>query len=188
MPPTPPYLETERLVLRLAEHGDAGAIARYYDRNREHLAPSRPLVEEEFYTEPFWAAQVSANASEFQHGRSVRLFVFPRDEPGRVVGNVNFTQIFRHPAHYCVLGYGLDRDHVGRGLMSEAVSAAVEYMFREQRLHRVTANYVPRNERSGRLLRRLGFVVEGYARDLLLLNGRWEDHIVTSRVNEGWEA
>ena len=44
-------------------------------------------------------------------------------------------------------------------------------MFREQNLHRIQANYVPRNERSGGLLRRLGFVVEGYARDYLLLNG-----------------
>lgn len=182
----PPRLETERLLVRMAGQEDADAIAHYFEQNREHLAQSRPTVGDEFYTAPFWAAQARANEAEFREGRSVRLFVFPRDEPGRVIGNVNFTQVFRHPAHYCVLGYGLDREHVGRGLMSEAVGAGVEYMFRVQRLHRIMANYVPRNERSGRLLRGLGFVVEGFARDYLLLNGRWEDHIMTSRINEDW--
>ena len=183
----PPRLETARTVVRMAGEQDAPGIARYYDENREHLAPSRPRVGEEFYTAPFWAGQVRANDAEFRDGRSVRLFVFDAEEPARVIGNVNFTQIFRHPAHYCVLGYGLDRRYEGRGIMGEAVDAAVEYMFREQRLHRIMANYVPRNERSGRLLRRLGFVVEGYARDYLLLNGRWEDHILTSRTNDAWE-
>jgi ribosomal-protein-alanine N-acetyltransferase len=38
--------------------------------------------------------------------------------------------------------------------------------------------------RSGRLLRALGFVVEGYARDYLQINGRWEDHILTSLTNQ----
>jgi ribosomal-protein-alanine N-acetyltransferase len=188
MPRIPPHLQTERLVVRTPAAGDAAAIARYYDENREHLAGSRPRVGEEFFTESFWSAQVEASEAEFRAGRSVRLFVFPRDDGARVIGNINFTQVIRSPAHSCVLGYGLDRAHVGRGLMSEAVGAAVEYMFREQRMHRVNANYVPRNERSGRLLRRLGFVVEGYARDLLLLDGRWEDHIVTSRINDAWSA
>ncbi len=183
-----PQLETERLVVRMAEPEDAAPIAAYYTANREHLAASRPRVAEEFFTAPFWSAQVEASRAEFREGRSVRLFVFPRGDGGRVIGNINFTQILRSPAHACVLGYGLDRAHVGRGLMSEAVGAAVEYMFREQRMHRVNANYVPRNERSGRLLRGLGFAVEGYARDLLLLDGRWEDHIVTSRINDRWSA
>ncbi|HKF75835.1 MAG TPA: 30S ribosomal protein S5 alanine N-acetyltransferase, partial [Candidatus Dormibacteraeota bacterium] len=35
----------------------------------------------------------------------------------------------------------------------------------------------------GSVLRRAGFVVEGYARDYLLINGRWEDHMLTAIVN-----
>ncbi len=44
------------------------------------------------------------------------------------------------------------------------------------------------NERSVRLLRRLGFVVEGYARDYLLIQGRWQDQVLVGLTNPGWRA
>jgi ribosomal-protein-alanine N-acetyltransferase len=34
---------------------------------------------------------------------------------------------------------------------------------------------MPHNRRSGNVLKRAGFVVEGYARDYLMINGKWED-------------
>ena len=40
------------------------------------------------------------------------------------------------------------------------------------------ASYLPRNDRSGVLLKRLGFEIEGKARAYLRINGRWEDHIL----------
>lgn len=184
----PPHLVTERVIVRLAGLDDVPQIVRYFQENREHLAPSRPLVGEEFYTQGFWAAQVRANLAEFREDRSLRLFIFDRADEGRVIGNANFTQFFRGPAQYCVLGYGLAGDREGRGLMREALEAAIGYVFRELNLHRIMANYVPRNERSGRLLRRLGFTVEGFARDYLLLNGRWEDHLLTSLHNPDWRG
>lgn len=184
----PPVLTASRVIVRFAEAADVPQVVRYFRDNREHLAPSRPLVGEEFHSEGFWHAQVRANLSEFREGKSVRLFLFDRARPERVIGNANFTQVFRSPAHYCTLGYGLDREYEGKGMMREGLETALEYMFGPQNFHRVQANYVPRNERSGGLLRRLGFVIEGYARDYLLLNGRWEDHILTSKTNTVWKA
>lgn len=71
--------------------------------------------------------------------------------------------------------------------MYEALTAAVKYTFEEMNLHRIMANYMPANERSGKLLRQLGFTLEGYARDYLLLEGGWRDHILTSLINEHWK-
>ena len=45
------------------------------------------------------------------------------------------------------------------------------------------ANYMPNNTRSGTLLERLGFEKEGLARQYLQIAGRWEDHILTSKLN-----
>jgi ribosomal-protein-alanine N-acetyltransferase len=67
--------------------------------------------------------------------------------------------------------------------MRESLQASISYVFSELRLHRIMANYMPFNRRSGGLLRRLGFVVEGYARDYLQINGAWEDHVLTSLTN-----
>jgi ribosomal-protein-alanine N-acetyltransferase len=181
-----PRITTERTILRMAEPGDVPAILRYQTENREHLAASRPRVTDDFYTDEFWQAQVHASRAEFRNDRSLRLFVFDRAEPGRVIGNVNFTQIQRGPAQFCFLGYGLDRAKEGQGLMREALQAAIRYAFEEMNLHRVMANHAPWNTRSGGLLRRLGFVVEGYARDYLYLDGQWVDHVLTSLTNPGW--
>jgi ribosomal-protein-alanine N-acetyltransferase len=85
------------------------------------------------------------------------------------------------------VGYSLAESKQGNGYMSEAVSLCVEYIFDELNFHRIVANYMPRNQRSGNLLKKLGFVVEGYARDYLLINGKWEDHILTSLINTHWQ-
>jgi ribosomal-protein-alanine N-acetyltransferase len=70
--------------------------------------------------------------------------------------------------------------------MTEALGAVILYAFSDLRLHRLQANYLPRNERSARVLRRLGFVVEGVARDYLRIDGRWEDHVLTGLTNPDW--
>jgi ribosomal-protein-alanine N-acetyltransferase len=67
--------------------------------------------------------------------------------------------------------------------MDEALAAGLDWAFGELGLHRVMANYLPRNERSGRLLARLGFEREGYAREYLKIAGRWEDHVLTAKIS-----
>ncbi len=50
--------------------------------------------------------------------------------------------------------------------MREALQAAIQYMFTTQRLHRIAAGYRPENVRSGRLLARLGFHIDGYSKNI----------------------
>jgi ribosomal-protein-alanine N-acetyltransferase len=61
-------------------------------------------------------------------------------------------------------------------------------MFDTQNLHRIMANYIPGNERSARLLERLGFEREGYAKAYLNIAGRWQDHVMTALVNSRFET
>jgi ribosomal-protein-alanine N-acetyltransferase len=182
---TPPVITTPRLVLRMATHEDAAGIVHYFSSNREHLAASRPRMTEEFFTESFWQAQAQHALAEFRTDRSLRLFAFD-GAAGGVVANVNFVQFQRGPAHYCTLGYGVAREREGQGFMREALVAAIGWVFGPGNMHRIQANYVPWNQRSGGLLRRLGFVVEGYARDYLFLDGAWRDHVLTSLTNASW--
>lgn len=70
--------------------------------------------------------------------------------------------------------------------MAEILAEALSFAFNTLKLHRIMANYVPTNERSARLLKRLGFAIEGYAKDYLYLDGTWKDHVLTSLTNPNW--
>ncbi len=59
--------------------------------------------------------------------------------------------------------------------MHESLKLTIAYAFDELNLHRVMANYAPTNVKSGRVLRRLGFRIEGYAERYLMINGVWTD-------------
>jgi ribosomal-protein-alanine N-acetyltransferase len=67
--------------------------------------------------------------------------------------------------------------------MHEALSAAIDHVFKALKLHRIMVNYMPANERSAALARKLGFVPEGIARDYLYIDGAWRDHVLTALVN-----
>jgi ribosomal-protein-alanine N-acetyltransferase len=71
--------------------------------------------------------------------------------------------------------------------MSEALQQAVRYMFIEQKLHRINANFRPENVRSGRLLARLGFRIDGFAPRYLFIDGDWRDHIQTSLISDAFQ-
>jgi ribosomal-protein-alanine N-acetyltransferase len=187
---TSPFLCSQRLVLRMPDSTEAESVADYYRRNRQHVANSQALMPESFYTAKHWAETLPRYQQAFEDDQSINLFVFLRNEgeryDDRVIGSVNFTSIIRRAAQFCYLGYSLDENLQGQGYMTEAVGRGIEFAFREKNIHRIMANYVPQNLKSGRVLSRLGFVVEGYARNYLFLNGRWQDHVMTSLTNSNW--
>lgn len=177
-------IETARLLLTIPEPDDAPRLLSFVEENRAHFAPWSPPEPDDYYTETYWRGRIRAARSEFTQGQSMRLVILRKENPrGAIVGECNFSNIIRGPFQACFLGYRLDQRAVGQGLMFEALGAAIDYAFERLRLHRIMANYIPVNERSGRTLRRLGFTVEGYARDYLLIAGRWQDHILTALTN-----
>ncbi|HEY0602530.1 MAG TPA: ribosomal protein S5-alanine N-acetyltransferase [Herpetosiphonaceae bacterium] len=186
MPTTPPILTTERLVLRMITDDDIPGIIHYYTANHEHLAPFSPRRPDNFLTEPYWQQMIARVHNDFANDRSLRLVLCDRTRPQQMIGEVNFNNFVRGAAHFCHLGYTIDAGYQGGGYMTEALQAAIAYVFAELHMHRIMANYIPHNQRSGKVLRRLGFVVEGYARDYLLIDGAWQDHILTSLTNPDW--
>jgi ribosomal-protein-alanine N-acetyltransferase len=179
-------IETARLLIRLPKPGDVPEIIHYYSTNRSHLQPYSPTFGPDFLDEAAWLEQVRKRELEFQAGESFRAFLFARPEDRRIVGNINLTQVHRGAFHSCGLGYNLAASEQGKGYMTEAVGAVVRFAFTEWRLHRVAADYLPRNVRSGAVLERCGFKVEGRAPAYLLIDGRWEDHVLTAITNPDW--
>ncbi|MBK8325014.1 MAG: GNAT family N-acetyltransferase [Betaproteobacteria bacterium] len=182
-------LETERLRLEIARPGHEAALARFFAENFEsHLARWSPPPPPGGHTLSWWAERLPGHAAEFERGESARWVVFLREsDSSNAVATANVTQIVRGPFQAAYLGYQVDRRHEGLGLMTEALRAVVTHAFDEMRLHRLMANHVPENERSIRVLARLGFAKEGLAKDYLFIGGAWRDHVLTALANPAFD-
>ena len=183
-----PVLSTPRLRLLPAEPAFARAMLEHQLRNRAHFAPWDPTPGEAFYTELYWEMQLRQRARDWENGSGARFLLTTPDQPQRVIGTVSLSNIVRGVFQACHLGYGIDQAHQGQGLMREALQALIAFAFDELKLHRIQANYQPQNQRSAAVLRRLGFVIEGEARDYLFLNGAWRDHVLTSLTHPDFDA
>lgn len=183
-----PTLNTGRCTVRLAQIEDIEAVIEYFRSNRAHLADGGPAWPSNYLSNDYWEEQIKQNLDDFHGDAAIRFFLFDRANPSVVVGSANLNNIVRGAAQYCNLGYSIAQDREGKHMMKEALQSVISYGFSALNLHRIMANYQPSNQRSGWLLRSLGFNVEGYARDYLLINGKWCDHILTSMLNPNWIA
>lgn len=177
-------IATERLLLQAGDESLADAVADFHTRNRRHFAPWDPPTPETFFTAAAQAERIRTGLKAFAEGSAFRYWVSPAGQPGHVIGSINFSQLARGAFHNAVLGYALDEARQGQGLMHEALSAAISEMFSPRvNLHRLQAAYRPENRRSGAVLARLGFRIEGLARDYLFIDGAWRDHHLTALTN-----
>lgn len=175
-------IKCERVTLAVLSPGQADIVVRYYTDNREHLEPWEPLREAAFYEPAEVRTRLEKAAVAFEEGSAFHFAVI-ENESGRMIGVCNFSNVIRGAFQACYLGFAIAGSHQGRGLMSEAVQAGIKYMFETAGLHRIMANYLPHNERSAALLKRLGFEREGYARAYLKIAGIWQDHVLTALTN-----
>ncbi|WP_353472567.1 GNAT family N-acetyltransferase [Salipiger sp. H15] len=176
-------ITTPRTEARLVSESDAAPLRAYYLRNAAHLEPWEPRRPAGFHDAAAWQARARAHAAEAAEGRAFRFVARLRGEV-EVLAVANFTNVVRGPFLACTLGYSMDAAHQGRGLMHEVLAAVIPWLETEAGLHRIMANHLPENARSAALLARLGFEVEGRARDYLQIDGRWRDHVLTARIND----
>ena len=175
-------INTARTVIDVLHESHAARLGDYYRENTQHLRPWEPIRPNDFTSLSACAARGRQAQLNFKHGLSVNLVAISKDDQ-RIAAICNFTNIIKGPMMACNLGYSVAADQQGTGLMREVISAALPYMFDKVGLHRIMANYLPENARSGALLARLGFEKEGYAKSYLKINGEWRDHILTAKIN-----
>jgi [ribosomal protein S5]-alanine N-acetyltransferase len=179
-------LDTARLTLELPQRIHAEAARDFHVQSWPHLQRWFPPVPADFDTLTYWQDHINKAADAYSQGVALRLWMHPKSAPDKVIGSIGFSQIFRGPFCNCVLGYQISREYEGQGLMKEALETSIRYMFVEQKLHRIAANYRPENARSGRLLTRLGFRIDGFGKNYLFIDGDWRDHVLTSLTNDAF--
>lgn len=178
-----PALDTARLRITHVRRADAQPLAEFFARNDAHFRPWDPPRPAGVFTAGHWREQSDRAVELYRGGRLVRWVMRLRDAPERIVGRVNFTEVVRGPFQSCLLGYQIDAACEGRGLMSEALRATIDHAFEVLHLHRIEANHRPDNDRSARLLARLGFERIGLAPKYLFIDGAWRDHAINQLLH-----
>lgn len=107
-------------------------------------------------------------------------------ESGELAGAININEIVRGSFRSGYLGYYAFAPHNGRGYMTAGLRAVVSRAFRQLRLHRLEANIQPDNQASRRLVKRLGFKLEGFSPCYLKIAGKWRDHERWAVTAENW--
>lgn len=171
--------ETKRMIVRLTTERDAEKLADYYSENRRYLMPWEPFRDKSNYVPSGWDYRLQY-MNELHRQESAFHFLLLTASEDEVIGVANFSNVIRGAFDACFLGYSVGEKWQGNGYMSEALTETIRYMQRQQGIHRIMANYMPHNLRSGHLLAKHGFEREGYAKNYLQINKEWRDHVLTA--------
>jgi len=128
----------------------------------------------------------AANLKRFSSPNHMGYWVVT--ETGGLAGVININEIVRGSFRSGYLGYYALVPHNGHGYMTAGLRAVLFSAFRKLGLHRLEANIQPDNDRSRRLVQRLGFRLEGFSPLYLKIAGKWRDHERWALTVEDWKA
>jgi ribosomal-protein-alanine N-acetyltransferase len=192
--PTAPRLSTrlvtERLVLRPPRTSDVARIRSALRKNASHLRPwsAAPEPGEDPASLTSVSRSVLRDRREWKAGKAFVLLVLLRENEDQVIGRVALGGVHRGAFQNAYLGYWMDAEHQGFGLMTEAVRAATAFAFEVAGLHRLQAAVMPDNGASQRVLDKIGYRREGFAHRYLCIAGTWTDHHLYALTAEEWGA
>jgi ribosomal-protein-alanine N-acetyltransferase len=181
--PPSPVIRAARVMLRTPVAADYQQWADLREESRSFLTPWEPVWPVDDLTKLSFRRRLRRYAREIRNGTGYPLFVFSPDGE-TLLGGLTLGQIQRGVTQSGVLGYWMGARYAGQGYMSAAVRAVVGHAFDTLRLNRVEAACLPHNAASIRLLEKVGFTREGYARRYLCIDGRWQDHLLYGIVRD----
>lgn len=184
---TTSVLVGRRVTLRVLTSHDFDAWRTVRRRSADWLRPWEPRLppaqSDPSEDRGAFTARCAARMREIDLGTGYGFGLFC--EAG-FAGEVNLSNIRRGPAQAAALGYWVDHDGAGQGLVPEGVVLALRFAFEDLGLNRVEAGVLPRNAPSMRVMEKLGLEPEGISRGMLEIDGRWEDHQRFAMLAEDW--
>ena len=165
----------DKLSLKFPKTEEAQEIYEIVDKNREHLRKWLAWVD--MTTS---ASDIEKNITErierFEAKKSASFYAYYEGKWIASVGYVSIDNINKLGE----IGYWIDSEYEGRGLMTECVKACIKYGFEDLDLHRIVIRCSENNNKSSAIPERLGFTMDGKLREDHLINGVYENTKVWS--------
>ncbi len=171
------FLDAGRIYLRPAKISDYAQWVDVRSRNAEFLKPFEPAWPEGCLEPDFFRRRVERLANDWEGDNTYAFLIFMQGTH-ELLGGININNVTRGAAQMASLGYWIDQPQQGKGLMSDAAGTALDFAFGPLRLARMNAATLVHNDKSQKMLLRLGFEEEGFARSYIQINGRRQDHIL----------
>ena len=145
-------LQTERLILRRFVESDAEAMFQNWASSAENLThvtwDPNPDVEVTRNSIRNWVASY-ANPHYFKWA------ICLKEDPEQVIGDISIVEMDEIDSS-CEVGYILGKNYWGRGMMTEAMTAVLDFCFTQAGFQKIRARYASLNPASGRVMEKAG--------------------------------
>ena len=175
-----PFIKLESATLRPWQTDDAGALIKHANNPRiaSNLRDAFPYP----YTivdAGKWLNMVKDNTED------VILAIEVKGEAAGGIGLHGLKDVYRYNVE---IGYWLSEHHWGKGIMSDAVGAMVEYAFTQTRWIRVFACIFDNNPASMRVLKKNGFRHEAVHKKAVMKEGVFLDEHLYALLKDQWKG
>jgi [ribosomal protein S5]-alanine N-acetyltransferase len=178
-PQHPPTIELDRVRLRPLRMTDVDALFTYLRDPVVTELTSYPAV-----SVPMVEAIIERSLSRWAAGDLSKWGVALRHDD-QLVGTCGFNE-WSQVHRWAELAFELAQPHWGKGLMGQAVAAALQWAYQQDHVDRVHAFVRVDNRRSARLLERAGFVREGCLRSYRVCRGQPHDFYIYGLLRSDW--
>ncbi len=190
----PATLESGDILLRPLKVGDHAEWSAARRRNAEWLRRWE-ATQPDYGRAPSFREMVRGLNRQARAAQALPWVIAVRDPRAArpvIAGQVTVSAITWGSAKSCSIGYWIDSERAGQGIVPRAVAMAGDFCFGELGLHRIEINIRPENTPSLRVVEKLGFRDEGERRAFLHIDGQWADHrtfaLTNEEVRDGFQA
>ena len=153
-------IETDRLILRRFAMEDAEAMFRRWasdDEVTKHLTwPTHSSLEISKMVLTDWT-------SHYPEPDFYNWAIVLKENGPKPIGNISTAHV-KESTLCATMGYCMSRAHWGKGVMTEALTAVIDFFFDEVGFNRIDADHAVDNPASGRVMEKSGMRHEGILR------------------------
>ena len=176
-------LESERLLLRKYEMSDREDA--YQVISKREISDSMITIPHPYPKElvESWLIYLQ---SSFEGGTAYEFAVTTKTAESLYIGNCGLVTV-RDEHRHAELGYLIDPNYWNQGYATEACQAVLKFAFYELQLNRVYARVMKHNYSSCKVLEKLGFQLEGTARQEFIKDGNYVDIVYYALLAEDYQ-
>ncbi len=177
-----PIIETQRLILRPINKSDVYDMFEY--SHRPNIGPLAGWA-------PHQSIEETKVVIDLMVSQGIRTgfgpFAITLKESGKMIGSIELFNIQQH--FKCELGYSLNSDYWGQGIVVEAGKAVLKWAFEQLKMVRIMVCLFDFNHQSERVCQKLHMTYEGIAhQSYLRYDGMIFDCKVYAMTNEQYFA